>query len=35
VIKGRVSAKGQAGQVDIDQKHEATFDLNNDHYEVA
>ncbi|HWZ83247.1 MAG TPA: DUF6600 domain-containing protein [Terriglobales bacterium] len=35
VIKGRVIANGQAGQIDIDQKHEATFDLNSDHYEVA
>jgi len=35
MIKGRLSVDGQAGQIEVEQKHEATFDLSSDRYEVA
>ena len=35
VIKGQLNVNGQAGSVEVDQKHTATFDLKTDHSEIA
>src|SRR3954466_1049224 len=35
VLKGRLSVIGQSGQIEVEQKHSATLDLNSDHFEVA
>ena len=34
-IKGRVAVSGASGEVAVEQKHSATFDLADDRYEVA
>jgi hypothetical protein len=35
VIKGRLNVNGQAGPIEVDQKHTATFDIDSERYDVA